>query len=76
MSAVHGTTSTGMVTDGNDTRSQRVALGVPTAGILVSSGEKSKFCSARNNYTFSPSKSQDMYWNLKVTFTKTPNYVM
>ena len=40
MSAAHGTAGTGMVTDGNDFRSQLVALGVPTAGILASSGEK------------------------------------
>ena len=76
MSAVHGTAGTGMVTHGNDPRSQRVALGVLTAGILVSSGEESKYPSARNNYTSVPAKTLDVYWNLKVTFTKTPNYVV
>ena len=66
MSAVHGTTGTGNVTDGNDFRSQGVALGVPTARISASIGEKSKYWSARNNYTFSPAKTQDMHWNLKL----------
>ena len=62
-----------MVTDGNDFRSQRVALGVPTAGILASSGEESKYRSARNNYTFGPAKTQDIVLEFKkVTFTKTP----
>ena len=53
---MHGTTGTGMVTDGNDFRSQLVALGVRTAGILASSGEESK-------YRSSPAKTQDMNWN-------------
>ena len=76
MSAVHGTTDTGMVTDGNDFRSQGVALGVPTAGILASRGEESKYRSARNNYTFSPDRTQNIVLELKVTFTKTQNYGM
>ena len=49
-----------MVTDGNEPPSQGVVLGVPTAEILASGGEESKYRSARNNYTFSPAKTQDI----------------
>ena len=60
-----------MVTDGNDFRSQGVALGVPTAGILASSGKESKYRPARNNYTFGPAKTQDIVLEFKkVTFRK------
>ena len=61
-----------MVTDGNDFRSQGVALGVPTAGILASSGEESKYRSARNNYTFGPAKTQDIVLELKSYFQPNP----
>ena len=60
-----------MVTDGNDYCSQGVALGFPTAGMLASRGEESKYRSARNNCTFSPARTQDIVLELKVTFTKT-----